>query len=150
MCNTLHACYLYVTSQRYASMSASQCCAERLPYIGRSNELEALLSEALHDVREVMGEGVGFVVQRTGLFEYSDYGLPMSLFPGSARAKSFDKLLFDGLFGQGLRGNYHPESGRIFLREGTWCKHCLIHETLHSISILAAQQNIVVEIAIFS
>ena len=125
-------------------MSASQCCAERLPYIGRSNDLDALLSEALHDVKEIMGEDIDFVIQQTGLFEYSDYGLPTTLFAGSARVKSFDKLLFDGLFGQGLRGNYHPESGRIFLRAETWCKHCLIHETLHAVSILAAQQNIAV------
>jgi hypothetical protein len=38
---------------------------------------------------------------------------------------------------QSYAGAYHPNSGRIFLVEGSWCYSNLIHETLHSRSVFS-------------
>jgi hypothetical protein len=117
-------------------------CDQRAQYIAPAlNDLEGALSEALNDIKSILNPSAGFILAQPQIFMYSDYGINAVLSQGSVRVKEFDPFLFDHLFGTGLRGNYHPESGRIFLRQGSWCRHCLIHETLHSVSIFAVSPN---------
>jgi len=120
-------------------MSVVRQCVDRQGYIAEARRnLEEALSNALSDIRTVLNTSADFVVEQPGMYYYWDYGLQGVLFPGTTRVKEFDPILFTVHFGSGLRGNYDPNSGRIFLREGAWCRHCLIHETLHSVSIFAA------------
>jgi hypothetical protein len=117
-------------------------CGSRNPYVtpARAN-LETALSEALDDIKSVLNSSARFMVDQPRAFMYSDYGINTILSPGSSRIKEFDPFLFDRHFGRGFRGIYQPESGRIFLKEGSWCRHCLIHETLHSVSVFVVPQN---------
>lgn len=93
------------------------------------------------EIRETLYQGADFV-KEPGLFTYSDYGMPAILYPRANKAKELDDLLYDIIIRRRSRGVYKPDYGRIFLRRGSWCRDTIIHETLHSVSIFAADQNI--------
>jgi hypothetical protein len=97
--------------------------------------------EVLNDIRETVYQDVN-VVKAPDLYTYSDYGRPFTLFPGSNKAWELDGFIFDSLFSRGKRGVYELESGRIFLRKGSWCRSTFIHETLHSVSLFSEDRNI--------
>jgi len=124
-------------------MSRNSNCSLRTSFINRS--INDILVEGLEDIRETLYQGANFA-KEPGLFNYLDYGLPVTLYPGANKAKELDDLLYDTLFSRGSRGtsrgNYQPSYGRIFFRRGSWCRDTLIHETLHSVSIFGLDQNI--------
>jgi len=124
-------------------MGNSIVCSSRAPFISR--HINEILDEGLGDIRETLHQDADFVKAPT-LSSYRGYGIGgierVDLYPGSNKAMQLDSFLYDINFGSGSRGNYHPESGRIFFKEGRWCRKTLIHETLHSVSIFAYDQNI--------
>lgn len=106
-----------------------------------ARHIDTNLAEALSDIRETLYHGANFA-KEPGLFSYTDFGLPRTLYPGANKATELDEFLYDNIIDRGSRGGYKPQHGRIFLRRGSWCRDTLIHETLHSVSIFAYDQNI--------
>lgn len=106
----------------------------------RNRRIESILDEALNAIKETLYQSANFV-KEVGLFQYSDFGLKTTLYPGLNRVTELDDVLYNSVMGPGSRGNYNPDCGRIFLKRGSWCRKTFIHETLHSVSIFAADQN---------
>jgi hypothetical protein len=118
-------------------------CVDSDPFvtIARSN-FDQALADALADIRTELYPAASFVMAQPDVFNYSNYGLPTIIARGSNRLSELDPLLFEVTIGKGLIGNYYPSIGRIFLKKTKWCRHTLIHETLHSVSTFADQHNI--------
>lgn len=120
-------------------MSSNSHCSLRTSFINRN--IDDILDEGLEDIRETLYQGAAFV-KEPSLFTYSDYGVSAILSPGANKTKELDDLLYVKIISPNSRGTYIPRHGRIFLKKGSWCRPTLVHETLHSVSIFAADQNI--------
>jgi len=139
MCNALHTLFIHYVFPIYDIMSVNNSCSERESYLPHArNNLDQALSDALEDIQDSLCPSSAFVIQQPKAFQYRDFNIPGILFPNSSRAKEFPPDLYHINFGLRSRGDYHPDSGRIFLKQESWCRTCLIHETLHSVSIFAA------------
>lgn len=121
-------------------MMTTALCDKRPAYLLTTlKDKEGVLNNTLEDIRDLLDKSANFVIRTSGIFKYDDLGLPEILFPGTCRIKELDSLTFQINFGSGTRANYETNSGRIFLRQGIWCKSSLIHETLHGLSIFASE-----------
>ena len=106
------------------------------------NNFDQALTNALADIKGELHPSATFVVVQPAQFTYLNYGYTTTIPQGTNRLSEIDAFMFDGIFGTGKRGLYVPESGRIFVRQTSWCLHTIIHETLHSVSTFAIHQNI--------
>jgi len=104
--------------------------------------LEQALLDSLEDIRVTLYSSATFIIDPPRLMSYRDFNLEGVLYPDTSRVKEFEPALYHINFGRRSRGDYYPTSGRIFLKEGNWCRTCLIHETLHSVSIFAANVSL--------
>lgn len=118
-------------------------CTNSDPFVttARTN-LDQALADTLADIRAEVYPAASFVKAQPDIFNYSNYGHLTEIPQGSNRLSEFDPFVFDFTFGRGPVGLYNPGSGRIFIKKTKWCRHTLIHETLHSVSTFAEQRNI--------
>lgn len=125
-------------------MTSSPLCHDRPVYlVSALGNLDGILNDALKDVRTVLYPSANFVVSPTGIMDYyNDLDELITLNQGTSRIKELNPLAFLATTKYSGAGGYHLESGRIFLEEGSWCRICAIHETLHSVSIFAANKKI--------
>jgi len=94
---------------------SNKYCSLRSSFINR--DIDEILLECLTDIRETLYKDADFV-KTPSLFIYSDYGIPLTLYPGADKAKELDDFLYDIIIGRGSRGVYRPDLGRIFLKRG--------------------------------
>lgn len=136
-------------------------CAQYGEYIGDRNRahLDELINEALIDIRQVFGidpifgisneelaqkriEFVSRAITPPAITIFNPNRQPDRIpFEGNQRAWSIDNTSWNlpvnrpYFISNTFRGFYNYDSGSIFLHHPIWCRHTIIHEVLHSVSI---------------
>ncbi len=117
-------------------------CADADIYLnGARANFDQALADVLADIKSQLYPSASFAIETPGLFFYNKYGYPTTISTESCRLTEFDPFIFEATFGRGVAGTYNLPTGRIFVKETKWCRHSLIHETLHSVSTFAEANN---------
>ena len=114
-------------------------CPERNTYLKQlnsSDNLEPLRLQALDDIEQTLNHPV----HRAHSDE--EYNKDVVFISRDIRIKQYHYKLYNRIHRPDTRGHYHQSSGKIILNKGKWCRKTIIHETLHSISILSNEKYI--------
>lgn len=127
-------------------------CEERNTYmLTVQHNLSKSLAETLKDIQVSLCPTANFAIKKPRTQKYfNDYDEEIKLKEGTKRILQVSPLTFHSIFGYEGGGAYHLKTGRIFLQEQGWCRACITHETLHSVSTFALNVDIAKRFAFLS
>lgn len=110
-------------------------CSDGRRFLASARDVEALekhLEEAISIIKHLL------YASAVPIFSTSPY--PLNALGGlrfyvENRVYPVSRLIWNLNFPPGVHGVYHR--GKIFLKEGNWCRKTLYHEALHSLSIFS-------------
>jgi hypothetical protein len=105
--------------------------------------LEIRLNEAIEQIRQNLSSlaRVKGVQGQLSLRRRSD-GQIMQTLPDYIRVWVLESRTWDQVFGLGReRGRYKPTTNKILLKKENWCRDCMVHESLHSVSMFSHPDN---------
>jgi len=119
---------------------SDSACPQRIAYLSqltKGGDLEQLRIQALKDIGEALNSQL-YIAHADREYRHNRAGVYI---PIETRIVEYKYHVYNMIY-PGTRGHYNKPTGKIILQEGKWCIQTIIHESLHSVSILSNEEYV--------